>query len=289
MFSAIGCSVRTMALREMGEIVAGGVPAFERDDDVELLKQALPANIKLLEAMLESDPDNTRLLVMLSQMYASYTFAMLEPELENPKVANKAEIKERINRLYGRGIAFGERAVRLVDPSCIRGVQSIAELDPCLAAASKDDVAAMFWYGFNLGAHLNRNLDSMAALAQAPKIEKLMNRIIALDEGFNYGNAHLFLMTLYGARSKMLGGDIAKADQHYEAMKRLNGGDFLLADVFYARYVDVQKDDRPEFERRLKAVIASQPNSERAGRVKLYNALAKARAKVYLAGADDFF
>jgi hypothetical protein len=78
------CSVRTMAIREVTDLVQAGVPAFERDDDLELIKQSIPANIKLLEAMLESDPENLKLLSLLSQMYGSYTFGFVDPLLDEP-------------------------------------------------------------------------------------------------------------------------------------------------------------------------------------------------------------
>ena len=92
------CSLRSMAVQQMGELIVTGIPAFEKDDDIELVKQALPANIKLLEVMLESDPENIKIQTLLSQMYASYTFAFVESELEAPGVGDKALLKERVNR-----------------------------------------------------------------------------------------------------------------------------------------------------------------------------------------------
>lgn len=283
------CSLRSMAVQQMGELVASGVPAFEKDDDLELIKQALPANIKLLEAMLESDPDNQQILALLAQMYASYTFAFVEAELETPGAGDKAYLKERINRLYQRGMQYGERALIQEDKRCEKGLKVIAELDACLSEVGKSGVPALYWYGFNVAAFLNRNMNSMAALAQGPKMEKVMERVIALDESFNFGTAHLFLMLYYGARPPMMGGNFEKADGHYKAIQKISGSDFLLADVFKARYISVQKQDQGEFEKTLKAVLAKNPDPDKAPQLRLYNSLAKARAKLYLNSVEDLF
>ncbi|WP_141733730.1 TRAP transporter TatT component family protein [Oligoflexus tunisiensis] len=287
--SLSNCSLKTMAVQQMGELVASGVPAFEKDEDLELIRDAIPANLKLLEAMLESDPENKQIPAILSQMYASYGFAFLEADLETPELGDKAKLKERINRFYQRGQQYGERALIASSKRCEQGLKVIAELDSCLNDLDKDDVPALYWYGFNVAAFLNRNMNSMAALAQGPKMEKVMERVIALDESYNFGSAHLFLMLYYGARPAMMGGNFEKADAHYKAIQKQAGSDFLLADVFHARYVLVQKQDRPGFEKVLKAVIEKKVDTDKAPQLRLYNSLAKSRAKLYLNSVEDFF
>lgn len=288
-FSLSNCSIKTMAVQQMGELVADGVPAFEKDEDLELIRDAIPANLKLLEAMLESDPENGKIPAILSQMYASYGFAFLEGDLETPGVGDKAKLKERINRFYQRGQQYGERALIASNKKCEQGLKVIADLDSCLSGLDKDAVPALYWYGFNVAAYMNRNLNSMAALAQGPKMEKVMQRAIALDESYNFGSAHLFLMLYYGARSAMMGGNIEKADAHYKAIQKLSGSDFLLADTFYARYVMVQKQDREGFQKMLKAVEAKTVDTDKTPQLRLYNSLAKSRAKLYLNSVEDFF
>ncbi len=286
---ATNCSVRSIAVQQMGELVAAGVPAFEKDDDLELISQALPGNIKLLEAMLESDPKNKDIPAILSQMYASYTFAFLEGNLENPKFQGKDALKERVNRLYKRAIGYGERSLKARSSGCEKGLTVVAELDSCLSKLDKDDVPALYWYGFALAAYINQNMDSMAALAEGPKMEKIMSRVVTLDENYNFGTSHLFLMLYYGARPAMMGGSFAKAETHYKALQKIAGPQFLLADVFRARFVLVQQQDRDGFEKSLKAVLASTPQQDQESRLNLYNSLAKSRAKLYLTSVDEYF
>ncbi len=283
------CSIRSIAVQQMGELVAKGVPAFEKDDDLELIAQALPGNIKLLEAMLENDPSNKDIPVILAQMYASYTFAFLEGELENPKTKNKEAIKERVNKFYKRAIGYGERAIKSRSSSCEKSLATLGDLETCLAKLGRDDVPALYWYGFSLATYINQNMDSMGALAEGPKMEKLMNRIVQLDETYNFGTAHLFLMLYYGSRPPMMGGNFAKAEEHYKAIQKIAGPQFLLADVFRARYVLVQQQDKEGFEKSLKAAIAAKAESSQDSRYALYNSLAKSRAKLYLNSVEEYF
>jgi hypothetical protein len=283
------CSIRSMAIREVTDLVADGVPAFERDDDIELIAEALPANIKLLEALLESDPDNAQLLALLSQMYASYTFGFIETALDQPEIPNEDAVKARVNRLYLRGIAYGERALTLAAGSCEKTIKVATQVDACFQALDQESVPALFWYGFNLAAYINRNLDNVGALGQGVFVEKAMQRVIALEENYMFGSAHLLLMAYFGSRPPMMGGSAEKAKQHYERIKVLSKGNFKLADVYYARYVLVQQNNREGFEKLLKPLLSKKPEQEEAAGLRLYNAMAKSRAELYLKSIDEYF
>ena len=283
------CSIRTLAIREVTDLVQAGVPAFERDDDLELIKQAIPANIKLLEAMLESDPDNIKLLTLLSQLYASYTFGFVDPLLDETDIQQEDVIRARVNRLFMRGIAYGEKALRLSEKACEKSIKVATQVDACFNAIGRDEVPALFWYGFNLAAYINRNLDSVAALGQGIFVEKAMQRIIVLHEDFTFGSAHLLLMAYYGSRPPMMGGSAAKAKEHYDRIQTLTQKKFKLADVYYARYVQVQQNNKPEFLKLLKPLTEPTAASSEASNLRLYNELAKMRAQLYLKNIEDLF
>ena len=66
----------------MTAVMETGVDAIEQDDDLDMLQQALPANIKLMEALLASDPLNERLLALLARLYGSYAFLFVDGRIE---------------------------------------------------------------------------------------------------------------------------------------------------------------------------------------------------------------
>ena len=65
----------------------------------------------------------------------------------------------------------------------------ISEAQSFLDGMEKDDVPFLFWYGFNLAAWINLSRNDMAAVAKAHLVEKVMKRVIALDEEYYNGGA----------------------------------------------------------------------------------------------------
>src|SRR5256885_11354409 len=64
-----GCSAlaQRSAVRLMGHIAETGMPAYLREADLGLAEPALAASVKLTEALLETAPDDTRLLLQAVQ------------------------------------------------------------------------------------------------------------------------------------------------------------------------------------------------------------------------------
>ena len=100
LFLCSGC-IQQIAVSTVGNIVHDGFGAFMEEEDLDFAGQALPANLKLLEAMLRSDPDNRRILLLLSEGYSSYSLGFVEDiDVERARV------------FYLRGRDFGLRVLR---------------------------------------------------------------------------------------------------------------------------------------------------------------------------------
>ena len=289
------CAPRQLMLDEMVVTLEAGLPAFEQEGDLAMLESALPANIKLLEALRISRPANPRLLVLLSRMHAARTFAFAEQRLEAAMLGagpgtdgqrTVASFREPLNRYYLKGAGYALDALEVRHPDVRQQVGHVATVEGFLKGLKTDDVPALFWYGFNLGAYVNQNRDAIPAIARAHLAEKAMLRVIALDETYFHGSAHLFLMVFYASRSPMLGGSPEKARDHYRRLKALAGENFLLADVYHARYVLYRAQDRRAYEAALQRVMA-QPVDK--GASPFLNAVAVRRAAIYLNAADRLF
>ena len=92
---------------EFTGIVGNGISAFEQDDDLEMLEKAFPGNIKLLETLLETSPNNSELLVLLARFYGSYAFVSFEGKLERAVLKGNLADEEQSGA--------GERAERRPD------------------------------------------------------------------------------------------------------------------------------------------------------------------------------
>lgn len=270
-----GC-IQTIAVRSVGGIVEEGYDALTEESDLQFAEQALPGNIKLLEVMLKNDPENERLLKLCAEGYASYALGFVEDvDVERARV------------FYLRGRDYGLRILEQ-DTELKRALNGpVDELKAALAKKSKDNVPAVFWTAFAWGGYLNITLTDPEAIAAIPKLEAMMNFVLEKDSTFYYGGAHLFLGTLYGSRSKFLGGDPEKSRSHFEAALRLNAGKFLMTHVYYARSYAVQTLNDSLFVHLLTHVedtpLDILPN------FRLGNAIAKKKAKMLLARKEELF
>lgn len=290
-----GCSTRMLVIDEITDIIDTGVTAFEQDDDLQMLEEAFPANIKLLEALLANDPDNEQLLTLLSRLYGSYAFVFFEDRIEATLLTGTSPggnrndsqtLEHAAVRYYAKGIEYALRALEVRHPGCREKMANVSAAGGFIESLDSADVPPLFWYGFNLSAYVNHNRDSVKAIARAHLIEKAMKRVLALEPGYYYGNAHLVLMTFYASRSPMMGGNMDLAAQHYQRLKELHGNRFLLADLFYARYYLYQKQDRRQFMRVLINITEYGGDDKH---YRLFNKVAEVRAQTYLKAVDQLF
>jgi hypothetical protein len=270
-----GC-IRTIAVSTVGGIVDDGFEAFTSENDLAFAEQALPGNLKLLEVMLHSDPENERLLRLASEGYASYALAFLE-----------GSDNARARDFYLRGRDYGLRILRQDDRLAKALAGSADDLRAELAGKGKDEVSGIFWTAFSWGNYIQLSLDDPAALADLPKTEVMMDYVARVDSAFYYGGAHIFLGTLYGTRPRMFGGDPEKSRAHFETALRLNGGKFLMTYVYYAASYAVQTQNEALFEELLGKVRETSLDVLPAFR--LGNAVAKRRAEGLLARKADLF
>ena len=74
-----GC-VQTIAIRTMSGIMDNGFRAYFRESDLDFAREGMAGNLKLLEALVDGDPDNEHLLLLASQGYGSYALGFSEED-----------------------------------------------------------------------------------------------------------------------------------------------------------------------------------------------------------------
>lgn len=269
-----GC-IQTIAVRSVGGIVNDGFDALTEESDLQFAEQALPANLKLLEVMLKNDPENERLLKLLAEGYSSFALGFVE---------DVDDVRARV--FYLRARDFGMRILRQDAKLAAALDGSADDLKSVLTKKTKDDVPAVFWTAFAMGSYLNITPNS-DAIASIPTMEAMMNFVAEKDSSFYYGGAHLFLGTLYGSRSKFLGGDTAISRKHFEKALRLNEGKFLMTQVYYAKSYARQTLNDTLFVKLLTQV--DEASIDILPKFRLGNAIAKKKAKLLLARKEEWF
>ena len=265
--------LRTAALGNLREQVAA---ASARHDDVDLVSQAVPTFLVLLEGLIESDPDDDGLLLAAAEGYTAYA-ALVE-----------AEDAPRARRLYRRARDYGWDGLVARRPA-LAGLREapFAEFSLLDRHLKEDDLPWVFWTASAWGAWIGTNLESMAALAQLPRVIYLMEWVLERNEGFRGGAPHVFLGVYHAALPPMLGGDPERSRRHFDRAIELSGRKDLMVLVQMARYYARQVFDRQLYEELLEEVL--QGPVDDVPELTLQNAAAQRQARLLLDEVDDHF
>jgi len=285
-----GCSLKQMALDQTAGILKDAMPAFERDWDWQLVADALPANIKMMEGFLQAGPDNRDLILLAAQGNASYALVVLEDrwdraEEDSPEAGRLAQ---RTREMYLRGHRYGLRLLEQRHPGLTAAFKkNVKELATHLEQCDRDDVPGLFWAGMPLAAAVNLSRDDVSMIARLPPAKALVARQLELDEGYYHATGHTIFGALFGSMGQMLGGDPKRAKKHFDRALRLTKRRFLLVQAMYARTLAVQLQDRKLFQRLCNEVLEADLSI--FPEQKLANVAAKRRCRRLLARIDELF
>src|SRR5436853_316426 len=98
-----GCSLNKIAVNKLGDALSGSGAAFASDNDPELIKQAAPFSLKLMEAVLARNPRHSRLLLACCSGFTQYAYAFVQEEadeLEEKDIDAATALRHRARLLY---------------------------------------------------------------------------------------------------------------------------------------------------------------------------------------------
>jgi hypothetical protein len=229
----------------------------------------------LIDGMVEALPDNKRLLITAAQSYASYASAFIQDEDKAYAITLYAKAKEYALRALEQN-GFKNPLSRPFD-----------DFETGLQKMGPKDVPYLFWAASCWGSWISLNMRSMEAMAELPRVEVMMKRVLVLDEAFYYGGAHIFMGVLEASKPRIAGGDLNRARDHFLKAIELGDGSFLMAKVYYANYYAKKAFDRELYistlENVLEIPVAIVPE------LTLLNTVAHTRAKKMLDEVDEYF
>lgn len=270
-----GC-IQTIALYSMGGILDNGFASFNEESDLQLAHESLGSNLKLIEAMIKSDPENERFLLFAAQGYNSYALAFCEDDSV-----------ERARVFYLRAKEYGMRILVKNEKFKEAMDGDITAFRAAVKTFSRDDVPAIFWTAFSWGSYVNITRTDVAGLADLSKVQALIEFVAEKNPSFYHGGAYLFLGVIEGTTPRSLGGNPDKAKEYFEKALTINGGKFLMTQLYYARAYAVSTQDQPLFESLLKQV--EDASIDAVPEIRLANVIAKQKARILLAQESELF
>ncbi len=283
-----GCSVKRMAVNKLGDALAGGGVTFASDDDPELVKAAVPFSLKLMESLLAESPKHDGLLFAASSGFTQYAYAFVQQEadeVEGDDLARATAMRDRARRLYLRARNYGLRGL----DARHAGFPDRLRANPreAVRGARAKDVPLLYWTAASWAAAISLSKDDPALIGEIPQMEALMDRALELDESYDAGVIHTFLITYEMARQGAPGEPAARSRQHYERALELSRGQQAGPLVAFAEAVCVQRQDLKQFDALLQQALAINPDAQPESR--LVNLVMQRRARWLLAKRDELF
>lgn len=283
-----GCaSIQKMAVNRLGDFLASGNSVYETDDDPDLVADALPFGLKLMESLLETSPEHPGILLAACRGFTVYSYATVDSEaqrMEETDLEAARLLRARARRLHLRAWGYGERALAVAaktDPATI-----LADPQPALLKLGKEDVPVLYWSAAALGLAISDSRGDAEMLARLPIVEALIHRARVLNPDWDEGSLDEFDIVLSGTRpSGPLDEERLKAD--YDRALRLSGGKRASLFVGYAEQWAVKKQDAAAFRELLDRALAVDPDAHVP--IRLANLVAQRRARWLLDHVDSLF
>jgi hypothetical protein len=251
--------------------------AVLNSDDPATVRDGLPAYLLLLDSLIQGhqpdDKSDVSTLLAAAKLNAAYAGNFTGDD------------KVRAQRMAKKAFDYARRATCVQDPSLCAVIDKDVEGFAMVVKLDKN-IDVMYGLATAWAAYVQSNSEDWGAVADLPKIEELLNRVVALDPNHDQGQAYEYLGVLNSVRPEAVGGKPELGRSYFEKAIELSGGRNLYAKTleaeFYARLVFNQE----LHDKLLNEVLAADAS---APGLTLINTLAKERAKKLLASGKVYF
>ena len=221
-----------------------------------------------------------------SRSYTQYAYAYVQmdgEELEDQDVALARAKLGRARLLYVRARDYGLRSLEVAHPGI--GTHLQQNTGAALIPTRPEDVPALYWTAASWGALIGLSKGDPTTIAQVPLMQALIDRALVLDEGFDAGAIHTFLISYEPVRQGGKGDPTARAQYHFERAVELSAGMQAAPYVALAESVAVPQQDRAHFKLLLEQALAVDVDAR--PQYRLANLIMQRRARWLLSRTDE--
>ena len=281
-----GCSIERLATRKVADALSGSGTVFAADDDPELVRDAAPFSLKLMETILASTPDHERLLLSLASGFAQYGYAFVQQDAERiEELDYDASVKkqQRARKLYRRARDYGMRALEGRYPGWKEAL--LRDPEGTVRRTKVKDVPLLYWSSAAWGALISLSKDDPETIADLPQVAAMADRVMELDADWDHGAIHAFMVTFEFSRADPSEDPKETAKKHFDRAVELTEGKHAGPFMAWVEAVSIQDQNGKEFEKLLNRVLAIDVDARPEW--KLVNTIMQERAEWLLARKDD--
>ncbi len=244
-------------------------------DEPLTVEAGLPAYLLLMEARLQSRPDDAALLLTTARLTSTYATLF----------GNADSNAER--RLNGRALAHARagacaHSARL----CALHTLHFEDLEARTKQLAREDLHPVYVLATTWTSWIAAHSDDFTALADLPRVERLLEWVAEREPSHDDGAVWLYLAVLNSQRPPAAGGQPRKARTYFDRAIEYSGGRNLLVNVMMADSYARLMFDRALYVEQLEQVLAA---NDDAPEYRLINQVARARARVMLDQTESIF
>jgi hypothetical protein len=243
-------------------------------DDVATAREGIPSWLLLVDGLIQGNPQNAGMLVAGARLYGAYAGGFVDDS-------------ERSQRLAAHAFDYARRATCIDLPALCKQIDAPFEgFQTEVARTRAQDVPLIYVLATTWAGRIQTNRSDWNAIADIPKVQALLERVVALDPNHAKGEPYMYLGVLATLRPASLGGkpDEGKAD--FEKALALSNGQNQMVRVLYAKHYARLVFDKDLHDKLLNEAIAADPH---APGLTLINVLAQQQARQLLESGKDYF
>lgn len=264
-------------LAGVGQRFAGNLSGAMMDsDDPATVEAGSASYLLLLDALVRQEPDSPAFRQAAASLNSAYAGAFVKDPARAAAMTSKA-----LNYATEALCLQHETLCKVREMPVDTLRQELQKLDD-----REEDLPLIYTTGAAWAGWIQAHSDDFNAVADLPRVEALMQRVVALDESYQGGAAHLYLGVIATSIPPALGGRPEVGRQHFEKALALSEGHNLMAKVYFAKNYGRGTYDRELHDRLLQEVRAADPHWPGWT---LSNILAQREAEALLQSADEYF
>jgi len=270
----------------------GSFEGFEEiyleENDPELVRESMPANLKILELLIQQSPDDPRLLLSATQAFTMYGYAFIQRDAEKVMFHDIHEanrLQERSKKLFSRAKGYAIRALDATYPGFWESF--LVNPEETLKWVSVTDVPLLYWTAASWGSLISSSKNDPAVIIQLPNIGYFLDRALELDESYDKGALHELMISYSVSRPDAGESALTEAKHHFERALDLSGGKRASVYVSYAQTVSVRNQDKESFLTLLDKALAIDVDEDPSSR--LANIISQEKAQWLKDRNDELF
>ncbi len=283
----IGCSPKKYILNQFDGVFDSIEYVYLTDDDPQLVKESFPFNLKIIEILLDQNPDDRDMLLTALSSFTMYAYGFIMEDAEKLVLEDYSagnEIYNRANKLFNRALRYGVHGIELKYPEFTNWWEK-GEIDK--NPFVEKDIAYLYWISAALGGLISSSQGNPIYVVDLPKIGWLLEKSMEIDSSWNGGALYSAMIPFTMSRPDAVKNREQVARDYFTKAVQASSGEDCSVYVRFAESVCIKNQNKDAFIENLNYVLNF--NIESAKELRLANTMAQFRAKWLMGRVDELF